>query len=94
MKRYKYALLIFIAIIMYGCCFSLSWADETIIPPEKFFGFQPGADRHLIDYEELISYLVNLDKASSNFRVVVNSLLILRIKSKEVRVLFRLIFHL
>ena len=25
--------------------------------PEKYFGFKPGADRMLIDYEQLISYL-------------------------------------
>jgi hypothetical protein len=38
------------------------WAQ--IVAPEEFFGFKPGSDRMLFEYEELISYLQNLDNAS------------------------------
>jgi len=33
--------------------------------PQSFFGFEPGTDRSLIDYETLIAYLEKLDQVSS-----------------------------
>lgn len=39
---------------------------ETLQTPEKFFGFKPGADRMLFNYETLINYLKYLDKSSPN----------------------------
>ena len=45
-------------------------AQSPAIPvPEKFFGFQPGADRMLFSYETLISYFQALDKASEKVRM-------------------------
>ena len=38
--------------------------------PEKQFGYKPGTDRMLLDYEELISYLQKLDAASSRLKMV------------------------
>ena len=38
--------------------------------PEKHFGYKPGTDRMLLDYEELISYLQKLDAASSRLKMV------------------------
>lgn len=36
----------------------LSMAQQTNVPtPEQYFGFKPGADRQLFDYEQLIQYL-------------------------------------
>ena len=38
--------------------------------PFDFFGFQPGSDRNLFTYEELISYLQKLDEASDKLKMV------------------------
>ena len=43
---------------------------QPILTPGQHFGFQPGADRFLLDYEELISYLQNLDLASPKLKMV------------------------
>ncbi len=40
-------------------------AQQSALPtPEKYFGFQPGSDGNLFSYEELIDYLMELDKIS------------------------------
>jgi len=39
-------------------------AQEHPKSPENFFGFQPGSDRNLFDYEKLIDYFSLLDKDS------------------------------
>ena len=41
--------------------------DQGIQSPDQFFGFQPGSDRNLFDYEELIKYLKEVEKVSSRF---------------------------
>ncbi len=38
--------------------------------PSEYFGFQPGSDRNLFNYEELISYLQKLDEASDILKMV------------------------
>ncbi len=38
--------------------------QEVLPTPESHFGFIPGSDRNLFDYEALISYLQKLDQAS------------------------------
>jgi hypothetical protein len=37
--------------------------------PEKYFGFKPGADRMLFDYEALIAYLKKLEAASPRIKL-------------------------
>ncbi len=37
---------------------------QSIQTPQKFFGFQPGSDRNLFDYEKLIDYFLILDQSS------------------------------
>ena len=56
------------AMFMISCLFS----QETggIITPKKHFGFTPGDDRMLFDYEELISYLTKLDVASPKMKMI------------------------
>lgn len=39
-------------------------AGQTIETPEAYFGFKPGTDRMLFDYEQLIDYLQKLDLLS------------------------------
>jgi len=38
--------------------------------PSEYFGFQPGSDRNLFTYEELIAYLQKLDDASARLKMV------------------------
>ena len=38
--------------------------------PSDYFGFQPGSDRNLFTYEELISYLQELDEVSDKLKMV------------------------
>ncbi|MCK4856306.1 MAG: hypothetical protein KAT31_18640, partial [Bacteroidales bacterium] len=38
--------------------------------PSDYFGFQPGSDRNLFTYEELISYLQKLDEVSDKLKMV------------------------
>jgi hypothetical protein len=38
---------------------------QNPVSPKEFFGFEPGSDRNLFDYEELISYFKKLDGRSA-----------------------------
>ncbi len=40
-----------------------------LITPEEYFGFQPGADRELFNYQPLIDYLQKLDEASPRIKM-------------------------
>jgi hypothetical protein len=42
---------------------------SAVDSPETFFGFQPGSDRELIDYEQLIEYLQLLDSGSNRLQL-------------------------
>jgi len=64
---------IFITSILFAVLLSLNITAQNsaaIQKPEKYFGFKPGTDRMLIDYEQLISYLQKVDKASSRIKLV------------------------
>jgi hypothetical protein len=43
---------------------------QPIMTPAEHFGFKPGTDRMLFDYEELTSYLQKLDAASPRLKMV------------------------
>ena len=43
---------------------STARSQSALTSPEKHFGFVPGSDYNLFTYEELIDYLMKLDKAS------------------------------
>jgi hypothetical protein len=43
---------------------------SAVDSPETFFGFQPGSDGELLDYEELIEYLQALDAASDRLHLI------------------------
>ena len=45
-------------------------AQPSVPKPEDHFGFIPGADRMLFNYEELIDYFTKLDKASPMLKMV------------------------
>lgn len=44
--------------------------SPTIPTPAEHFGFEPGTDRMLFNYEELISYLQKLDSASDRLKLL------------------------
>ncbi len=58
--------------ILLICVSTISAAStgNDIVKPEVHFGFKPGADRKLIDYEELMEYLRELASASSRIKLV------------------------
>ncbi len=37
------------------------WFMGAVVPPEKFLGFRPGADKKLADYGQIVSYLKTLE---------------------------------
>ncbi|MBN2357240.1 hypothetical protein JXO59_14080 [candidate division KSB1 bacterium] len=45
-------------------------SPSQITTPETFFSFQPGADRMLIDYEQLIAYLQKIDDESPRLKMI------------------------
>lgn len=55
-------------------CFAAAPAEflgpQEIITPEQHFGFKPGSDRMLFDYEELVGYLQKLGAASPRLKLV------------------------
>jgi len=59
----KITLLIF-TIILTLTSSSLISQNSNIPNPESYFGFTPGADKMLFDYERLVSYLQELEKVS------------------------------
>jgi hypothetical protein len=44
--------------------------QNRIDPPEKFFGFKPGTDRMLFDYEELITYFQKIASTSARLKLI------------------------
>ena len=50
--------------------FQTRLAAQAIPDPESFFGFKPGSDRQLFDYEKLISYFQKLDEASPKVKMI------------------------
>ena len=50
--------------------FSLSaFSQKDLVKPRENFGFKPGADRMLFDYESLIDYLKKLEKSSPRLKL-------------------------
>ena len=62
-------LLIFLTALVF-IYFSSSNLYSQIITPEKYFGFQPGSDKNLFNYNTLIDYLQKLDDASPKLKLV------------------------
>lgn len=69
MVNLKKAFLFIVAFFIVGNIFAQS-KNEAIIKPTDFFGFQPGADGMLFDYEHLISYLQKLDEQSPRVKMI------------------------
>ena len=49
--------------------FAIAQSSSEIRSPESVFGFVPGSDRELIDYEQLVDYLLDLAAASDRIQM-------------------------
>jgi len=68
MKASKQALLILLILFLFPI---LVFSQATTLrSPEDFFGFKPGTDRKLIDYEGLIRYLQLLETSSPRIKLL------------------------
>ena len=54
-------------VLMFLSFYSL---NAQVTKPEDFFGFKPGADRELFDYEKLIEYIKTVDEQSDRVKMV------------------------
>ncbi len=58
-------------VIFFWILNAMSQTVQTEIKsPEEFFGFQPGADRMLLDYESLVGYLQHLAENSPRVKMI------------------------
>ncbi len=63
----KYALVCALTVLFFSLPFQ---TYSQLVSPVKHFGFEPGSDRNLFNYEELIAYLDILDKNSSRLKLL------------------------
>ena len=59
-----------IILVVSGLLVPQASAQSSVITPEKYFGFVPGSDYMLFNYEELISYFQEIDKASPMLKMI------------------------
>ncbi len=67
--KMKAILSLFVLIFAFLANTALAQSSTSVPTPEKFFGFKPGADRQLFDYEKLIDYLKQVDVASDRVQM-------------------------
>ncbi len=60
---------IFIAAMMLLALIRVSAQEGSVTVPADFFGFEPGSDRELFTYEQLISYLQEIDVQSPRIKL-------------------------
>ena len=62
-----------IVVLFFALVFTLSLnnaaAAQNVTTPEEFFGFKPGSDRKLFNYEKLIDYLKLLEQSSQKVKL-------------------------
>ncbi|MBN2011219.1 hypothetical protein JW960_17880 [candidate division KSB1 bacterium] len=68
MQRYLYTYALLILALLFTVT-STAFPRSVVPTPREFFGFQPGTDRMLFDYERLIAYLQELDTISPRLKM-------------------------
>ncbi len=63
-----FVLLLIVTVLLPGQ--SLAQTEKALTSPETFFGFNPGADRKMFNYGQLIDYLKLLEKQSDMVKLV------------------------
>jgi len=58
---------IILIIVLVGSYFE---GSSQVVTPEEFFGFKPGTDRELFNYQPMIEYLQKLDEASPRVKML------------------------
>ncbi len=66
-SSYNLTLFLLICFIVTGLS---AQTENDLVAPESYFGFQPGSDRMLFTYEELIAYLEKVDAMSPRLKLV------------------------
>ncbi len=67
----KSVAVVFLLFSFFPVLFPLSSVRAGEVPtPESFFGFVPGSDRNLFDYEQLVAYLQKVDEASPRMKMI------------------------
>jgi len=59
-----------ILLVVCGLLAPKASAQSSVVTPEKYFGFIPGSDYMLFNYEELINYFMEIDKASPMLKMI------------------------
>ena len=62
--------IVFLVIIFFISNLIFARPAANVPQPEKFFGFKPGADRQLFDYEKLVDYLKRVDEVSDRVQMM------------------------
>ncbi|MCD6346563.1 MAG: hypothetical protein J7L96_03995 [Bacteroidales bacterium] len=63
-------LMVFLLITAFSVKNHTTNAQNKITPPEQFFGFQMGADRHLARWNKIVEYFYKLEKESNRMKVM------------------------
>ena len=66
----KKSLLLNFCIVCMVAGIALQSFGQAVPVPETFFGFKPGSDRNLFDYEKLMAYFKELDSASQRVKML------------------------
>lgn len=66
MKKFSF---IFFTFLLASFAFPSLAQNGPIPQPEKFFGFVPGSDRNVFDYEKLVAYYQRLDESSNRVKM-------------------------
>ena len=59
----------FVILVLCGFFSVLSGQEQVLTEPADYFGFEPGTDRKLFDYEELTGYMQKLADESPRIRM-------------------------
>ncbi len=62
--------LLIVFFVLINADFANAQSNMKIQKPVDYFGFEPGSDRNLFDYEQLIKYLQKLDNASPRLKMI------------------------
>ncbi|MFC2100860.1 M14 family metallopeptidase [Bacteroidota bacterium] len=69
--RIKQIFILFAILTIFPSVFTVTRAQNyDIKKPEKYFGFEPGTERMIFNYEKLIGYLKHLDELSNRIQLV------------------------
>ncbi len=69
MKQLNKFIVLTICLLLAVNTSNIQGQETELISPEAYFGFQPGSDRNLFDYQSLVDYLRELEKNSGRIHM-------------------------